>query len=289
VLNSVEDRRVTLETLLLLLAVFVGSGFESHLAFFNDGVLDTFSTGEADPRFDTFTDAEDVTGAGRELVTSAILQVNDIERTGVLLFGGDDTNTALIGTASEHGSVSDFEFDDTGDLARGDIDLHGVIWLGKRVRVADSATVVGDNERDGTSLTVLEGVSASGSFATVLERFDTAQFEFGFFGVLDTVEDETALVIVQETVLFISVGNTDNVHETSGVVHVSADFAVDFNQASHDNSLGLFASQGVLQTVLQDEAHREAISHFVRTGRRARGPGTTQFVKHPVFRSIQSF
>ena len=275
-------------TLLLLLAVFVGSGFESHLAFFNDGVLDTFSTGEADPRFDTFTDAEDVTGAGRELVTSAILQVNDIERTGVLLFGGDDTNTALIGTASEHGSVSDFEFDDTGDLARGDIDLHGVIWLGKRVRVADSATVVGDNERDGTSLTVLEGVSASGSFATVLERFDTAQFEFGFFGVLDTVEDETALVIVQETVLFISVGNTDNVHETSGVVHVSADFAVNLNLALHADDVGLTAVERQLQAVAQDQAKRKALTELVGSLGRSGSPDTVHLGQHPMLGSIES-
>lgn len=277
------------QRLLLLFAVFVGGSLELHLAFFLNGVLEALGTWEADPRFDTFTDAEDVTGAGREFVSSAILHVNDIERTGVSFFRCDDTNTTLIGTAGDHGSVSDIKFDDTSDLARSDIYLDGVAGFGKRVGVADSATVVSDNVRDGTSLTVGKGVFPRGSFASVGESFDAAQFEFAFFGVLDTVEDETAFVVVQQTVLFISVGNTNNVHETSGVVHVSADFAINFNKASHDDGLGLFAGQGILETVLQDEAHWETVSHFVRTGRRARGPSTTQFAQHPVLRSIQSF
>ena len=90
---------------------------------------------------------------GRELVASAIGHVDDVETTRVLFLGGDDTDETLVGTAGDGGDITDIEFDDTGDLTGGDIEADGVVGLDERVRVTDSAAVMGDDVRDGTGLT----------------------------------------------------------------------------------------------------------------------------------------
>jgi hypothetical protein len=275
--------------LLLGFLSLISCGGGSHVTLFNDGVLEALGAGEADPRFDTFTDAENVGRTSGELVTSAINQVDDIEGPRVPFLGRDDTNTTFIGTASNHSAVPNVKLDEASHLASSDLEFDGIVNLGERVGVADSATVVCDDVRDGTGLTVAEGVAADGSLRASAERFDTAQFEFGLFRFLDAVKDEAALGVIEKTELLFSLGDCDNVHETGRVVHVGADFAIDLDQASFDNSHSLFASQGVLETVLQNEAHRQAISHFVRTGGRARSPNTTKLGEHPMLGCIQSF
>lgn len=242
--------------LLSFLAVFVSCGFEGHFTFFNDGVFEALGTWETDHGLDTFTDDENVGRSGGEFVASAILQVDDIKRTGVLFFGSDDTNTTLVSTASGHSAVTNFEFDDASDLARLDVQFDGILRLDKRVRVTHGAAVMGDNVRDGTSLSVEERVAANGGFGPFAELFNAAQLKFAFFGGLEAVEDKSTFVVVQEAEFLIGFLDTDDVHETSWEVHVSADFTVNFNQTSHNDSLSLFAGKSVLEAVFQDQAHR---------------------------------
>jgi hypothetical protein len=206
----------------------------------------------------------------------------------VSFLGGDDTNTTLVGTASGHSTITDVKLDETSHFASGNVKFDGILRLGQRVGVTDSAAVVGDEVRDGTGLTVVEGIAADGSLGAVAEVFDAAQFEFGLFGVLDLVKNEAALGIVEETEFLGGLVNGDNVHETGRVVEVCANFAVNFNQASLANGHGLFAGQSILKTVFQDKAHGQALSQFVRTGRGARGPAATKLGKHPMLGSIQT-
>jgi hypothetical protein len=76
--------------------------------------------------------------------------------------------------------------------------------------------------------------------------------------------------------------NADDIHETSWVGGISADLAINLDQTLHDDSLGLTAVQGILETVAEEDDERQAIAELVRTGRWARSIGTRQFVQKPV-------
>ena len=65
----------------------------------------------------------------------------------------------------------------------------------------------------------------------------------------DAVDSETALGVVDKAEVLASLLDGDDVHEASRVGRVSADLAIDLDQALHDNGLHLATVEGVLQTV----------------------------------------
>ena len=65
----------------------------------------------------------------------------------------------------------------------------------------------------------------------------------------DAVDGETALGVVDEAEVLASLLDGDDVHEAGWVGRIGADFAIDLDQALHDNRLGLAAIEGVLQAV----------------------------------------
>jgi len=214
--------------------------------------------------------------------------MDDIEGTRVSFFVSDNSDTTLVGTTSDHGDVSDIKLDEAGHFAGGYIEFDGVVSLHEGIRVADGATIVGDNVRDGSGLTVLEGIATNGGFAASAELLYAAQFEFAFFGVLEAVKHKATFGVVEETEVFTCLGHGDDVHETSGVVEVSTDFAINSDVASLNDGHGFLAGESVLQTVLQNEAQREAVSHFVGTSGGTRSPSTAHFGEHPMLGGIQT-
>lgn len=64
--------------------------------------------------------------------------MDDVETTIVTLTVGDNTNTTHVTTTSSHGDNTSVETDEVNDLASGNVDLHGVVNLDGRVRVADA-------------------------------------------------------------------------------------------------------------------------------------------------------
>lgn len=65
----------------------------------------------------------------------------------------------------------------------------------------------------------------------------------------DAVDGESALGVVDEAEVLASLLDGDDVHEAGWVGRIGADFAIDLDQALHDNRLGLAAIEGVLQAV----------------------------------------
>lgn len=73
----------------------------------------------------------------------------------------------------------------------------------------------------------------------------------------DAVDGEATLGVVDEAEVLAGLLDANNIHEAGRVGRVSADLAVDLDQALHDDLLDLAAIEGVLQTV------REGLSVFV--------------------------
>ena len=99
--------------------------------------LDTPALGKRDPGL-VLANHEDVALTSSEGVVKSILDVDDVEATVVALTVGDDTNTTHVATTSGHGNGAGVELDEVGDLARGEVDLDGVVDLDQRVGEADA-------------------------------------------------------------------------------------------------------------------------------------------------------
>jgi hypothetical protein len=127
--------------------------------------------------------------------------------------------------------VSDFEGDVSNNLAGGEINLDGILGLDVGVRVSDGATVVGGEVRDG--------------LGTNVHSLDAAELEASFVGI-DSVEDETTLSIVQESEVFLGLLDADNIHETSRIVRIASDAAVDLDQLLHQNIGDLALGKSIL-------------------------------------------
>ena len=100
---------------------------------------------------------------------------------------------------------------------------------------------------------------------------------------------ETALDVIYKTEELVGLLDGEHIHETGREAHVSADLAVDADQALRANFLGLRVGEGVLETISQEDNGRQALAHLVRAWARLWREHTGQFVQHPVLRRIQTF
>jgi len=227
------------------------------------------------------TDAENVALSRGEFLSPSILKVDNVEGSRVHLLTKNDSNTTSVSSLGDHRHVANVELDDIDDLVLLDVKLHSVVDLNFWVRVADGASIVGHNVRDGSSLPLLSGVAADHALGT-LGLFDNLkELELGV-SCVDLLEDEASLDIVEKTELFVGLSNGDDIHEASRIVRVSADLHVDLDKTTHDNHGHFAAGESVLETVAKNEAERKALTQFVRTRARAGSPFSAKLVKHPV-------
>lgn len=95
-----------------------------------------------------------------------------------------------------------------------------------------------------------------------LHSLDLAEFVF-CLGLFDTVHGEAALGIVDQTEVLAGLVNGDDIHEASRVGGISANFAIDLDQALHENGSGLAAIEGILQAVSDEDNQRQAVTGFL--------------------------
>ena len=69
-----------------------------------------------------------------------------------------------------------------------------------------------------------------------------------FFG--DAVDGEAALGVVDEAEVLACFLDGDDVHEAGWVGWIGADFAVDFDQALHDDRFGFAGVEGIFETTV---------------------------------------
>src|ERR1700760_1592407 len=84
------------------------------------------------------------------------------------------------------------------------------------------------------------------SSTTELSTLNLAQLVLCFFGG-NTVNGETTLGVVDETEVFASLFDTNHIHETSWESWISADLAINLDEALHDNGLGLTTVKRILE------------------------------------------
>ena len=205
--------------------------------------------------------------------------MHDIESTNVLLSVHDDTRSAHVTPTSDHDNVAGVKLDVVSDFALLKVELDSIVDRDQGVRITDGSAIVGDDMRD--------------AFGTDGDPANLQKLVRRFFR-RDTVDSESALHVVEKTEVLARLLNGNDIcitrlsgkshghierkleqtHKTSGVGLVGTNFAVDFDQALLDDGCHFSASQGILQSVAEEDGEREGFAKFVGTRRGARGlPG----------------
>ena len=237
------------------------------LHLFHDRELDTVATGNGDGGLVASANDEDIVEAGSVLVTGNILKMDDLERALMLLTVNDSTNTSDIVTTSDHADVTDLELDEVDDLTSLEVNLDGVVDSNGGVGGTESTTVMGGESGDTT--------------VDEVETTNTAELELRLL-VLDLVESEAALGVVEKTEVLVSLGDRDNIHESSGEGRVGTDLAVDLNVTLHEDLGDLALGESKLQAVAKHHHEGEALTELVGSGRRTRSPNAVEAAKHEV-------
>jgi len=235
----------------------------SAISLLSNAELDTLTLWKGDPWL-LSTNDEDVALTGSEGVVNGVLDVDDVETSVVTLAVGDNTNTTHVTTTSSHGDDTSVELDEVGDLTGSQINLDSVVDLDGWVWVTDGSSIVRDQEWD--------------SALAQLHSLDLAELVLSLLG-LNSVDGEATLGVVDETEVLASLLNADDIHETSWVGGISADLAIDLDQALHNNSLGLASVESILQTVTDEDDERHAVAELVWTSGWTWSVGTGQLVQ----------
>jgi len=113
---------------------------------------------------------------------------------------------------------------------------------------------------------------------------------FFYLGLLggDPVKSKATLDVVKETEVLAGLLDGDHIHESSGVGGVSADLAVNLDEALLDDGGDLLLGEGVLQPVPQEDDEGQALAGLVGTSGRLGGPNSGELVQHPVAGGIQA-
>jgi len=207
-------------------------------------------------------------------VSGGVFDVDDIEGTWVSFSGQDGTDSTDILTADDLAHVTGVEFNPVGDFVGGEVELDGVADFAVWVWVSDASSVVCDEEWN----VVLFG-----------EQFlHSAELVGSFLGG-DSVDDESAFGVVDQSEVFVGLFNGDNIHETGWVFHVGSDFSVDFDHSSLKDLLALVTGKGVVESVSDEDGQWKAFSEFVWSGIWSETENTASFWQHPVVGSCKSF
>ena len=100
---------------------------DSVLSFLVEGESSAIALGKGQDGLLVSADDESVREAGREGVTSGILDVDDLVGAGVVLNGEHSANTTDVVSASDEDSAEVFEFNDAFDLAGEQVKLKEAI------------------------------------------------------------------------------------------------------------------------------------------------------------------
>ena len=157
------------------------------------------------------SDNEGISDTGREGNSVGVFDVDDVERSGVFVDGGEGTNTTDIVTTLNINSGTEFEGVNVSEFIFLQVQFDRVANFDAGVGVSEGSSVMGHD--------VGNFVGAHGS------GLDFAKLEFGFFG-FDFSENKSSLNVVQDTEIFIGLINRQNIHDTSRVGVIFSNFVV---------------------------------------------------------------
>jgi len=207
-------------------------------------------------------------------VAGAVLDVDDVEATGVSLTAGDGADSTDVLAADDVADVTGVELDPVGDLAAADVELDGVADLAVWVRVADGSAVVCHQVWD-----VLLGVE---------DLLHSAELVAGLLG-RDSVHDESALGVVDETEVLVGLVQRDDVHVSSRVLDIRSHLTVDLHHTAHHDLLALVSAESVVESVSDEDGQWQALAELVWAGIRAVAEHASRLRQHPVVGRIERF
>jgi len=242
-------------------------------ALLDDGLPDATSLGQGHLRVFAAANHEDVGLTGGEGVPLLVLDGDDGEGSIVLLEVHELPHASGVVALGDHDHGADLELVSVGHLPGGEGDLDGVVDLDVGIGVTDGASVVRDSH----------GHLAGGH----VHLLDAAEL-VGCLVLLESVEDESALGVVQEAEAIAALVELDDVHEPRGVVEVGPDLPVDLHAPLHAYLLALLPGEGVLETLAQDDADGEALAGFVRAGGGLGSPHPAHLAEVPVAGRIEA-
>lgn len=166
------------------------------VALVDDGELDTLTLGQRNHRLAPGADREHVRRARRKLLTRGILQVHDFKASDVLFAALNHPDATGVAAARDHAQRTDVKLDEIGNLVRRDVNHDGVTLLDERIGVSNRASVV----------------QADARHALIPELFalHLAQLVLRLDG-FDAVHDESSLVIVNQSEVFIALFDAHDV------------------------------------------------------------------------------
>ena len=248
----------------------------SGVSGFDEGKSDTFTLWKRDGWSLSVTNDEQVGESGGEDGTSGVSNMSNIVGSDMLFDGVDDTDSSDVVSSGEHNSGSVDELDNTVDLLGGKVELDGVRDLDVWVWELDGSSVVGDDVWD---LVLSDGLLDNlAELVTGLGGFNSVGIEF-------------TLGVEEDSEMFVGLLNGDNVHGSEWESEVSSDLSVNLDETFLvvcDLS-GFISRDGVLESLLEEDAHWDALSQLVWTSRWSGGVDTLQFAEIPCLWCINSF
>jgi len=221
----------------------------AKVALLSDRELDALALRQRNPRLVAITNDKNISDTRREGTIKRVLHMNDIEATNVLLTVHNYTSTTHVTSASNRHEITGVEVNEVSNLVLHKIELDCVVRLDGRVRIADCATIMGDNIR--------HALVAESDFANL------AKLVYSLLRS-NAMDGKTTLDIVQETEILARAFNRNNIHETGWVGVVSADLAINFNQALMGDFGHLAVVEGILKTVTEEDCEGKGFAEFVR-------------------------
>lgn len=222
----------------------LGGGFSGQtlVPFLGNAQFNSLIARQRDVGLAALSNNEDVVQSGGKKVAKSILDVNNIEGTRVTLTVDDGSDSPQVTTTSDHAQVTRVKLDEVHDLVGFNVQLDGIVHLNQWIGVTDCSSIVGGNERN--------------TLGSNLNASDFAKLVLGFFSS-NSVDGKAALDIIYQAEVLTSLVNGDNIHESSWVVGVGADFTVNFDKPLHDDFSDFGVIQGVLETVTKENNQRK--------------------------------
>ena len=157
--------------------------------------------------------------------------MDDIEGAQMSLNVKDGSGSANIVSTYDVGQMSGFVTDPIDDLSFFQIVFDWISFIDVGVWESDSSGIMSDNVWD---------------FVGTNSLFDNlAQFEISF-SAFDACEDESSLFIIEKSVVFSSLHNSKDIHDSNWEFSVSSDFMVNFESTflvlSYNGNLSSWSS-----------------------------------------------
>ena len=136
------------------------------------------------------------------------------------------------------------------------------------MRIPDGAAVVGNDVRNLVFSHFLAG--------------HLAELEFSFL-IIDSVSLVAAFDVQKDAEFLVGSLQRHHVHDSQRIAGVSSDFSINLHKTFLVLNDGgdISSGKGVLETLLQENSHRDALTEFVRSSRWSTGVLSVQFANHP--------